>query len=156
MAKIKRKGAYAYETPLDNPNTGEMGWNQNLSALVVPKVAEQALLYGAVIRDLVMQHTDIMDFMLRVKVPRTSFLVMVDDEGIDHPLQNTTRYYVSTEGGQLMKIMPPLAKDPEKWRRIGVESGWKAQPCNDIAHATTPIDYEYYIQKIEKLVLGLR
>ena len=54
-----------------------------------------------------------------------------------------------------MKWMPPLAKNPEKWRQIGVESGWTVQVCNDIADATLPVDYDYYIQEVEKLVLGL-
>ena len=62
----------------------------------------------------------------------------------------------SAKGGKpLTKWMPPLAKNPEKWRQIGVESGWTVQVCNDIADATLPVDYDYYIQEVEKLVLGL-
>jgi hypothetical protein len=51
--------------------------------------------------------------------------------------------------------MPPLAKNPLKWRPIGIESGWNVQVCNDIKDATLPVDYDYYIQEIEKLTLGL-
>ena len=50
--------------------------------------------------------------------------------------------------------MPPLKSKPE-WRRIGVESGWNVQVCNDIKDAVLDVDYDYYVQEIEKLTLGL-
>jgi hypothetical protein len=28
-------------------------------------------------------------------------------------------------------------------------------PCNDVSTATLPVDYSYYIQEVEKLVLPL-
>lgn len=142
---VKRKGAYEYERD----------WSQNHSALVVPKVAEIVLLTGANIRDTILKHTEFMDFMLRAKIPRSSKLVLVDDDGVDHPLQNVTRYYISKKGGKLVKIMPPLPKKPDEWRRIGIESGWKVQPCNNMVQANTEIDYDYYVKEVEKLVLGL-
>jgi hypothetical protein len=150
--KVKRKGAYCHNTA----DTNEMDWNQNHSALVIPKVAEAVLVNDAPIRETLENWPDKMDFMLRVKVPRSSKL-MLHYEGIDYPLENTQRYYVSKGGGQLAKIMPPLAraKDPTAWRRIGVESGWSVCPCNDIKQATLPIEYEYYIREIEKLTLGV-
>ena len=52
-----------------------------------------------------MNHRDIHDFQLSVKVPRSSRL-----EWGDEVVQNTTRYYVSTSGKGLAKVMPPLAK----------------------------------------------
>jgi hypothetical protein len=140
--EVKRKGAYEWD----------MEWHQNHSALVVAKVAERVLVEDASIYDCLSSWPDIMDFMLRVKVPRGSRLVLHED-GVDKPLENTQRYYVSTEGGQLFKIMPPLAKSPDKWRRIGVESGWNVCPCNDIQDATAPIDFRYYAEEIEKLCL---
>jgi hypothetical protein len=145
--KIKRKGAYEYD----------LEWHQNHSALVVPKVAEKVLLRGAPIRSTVEQWPDIMDFMLRTKVPRSSKLVM-EQEGVETPCQNVTRYYVARGGGSLFKVMPPLAKNPGVWRRIGVESGWGVQVCNDIRDAgagALPVDFEYYIREVEKLVNGL-
>jgi hypothetical protein len=138
--KRKFKGAYMYKR----------GWHQDHSAMVIPKVAEKVLLDGAPIRETVINWPDKMDFMLKVKVPRTSHL-MIDDK----PLQRITRYYVSTEGGSLFKWMPPL-KGKTEWRKIGVECGWKVTPCNDIKDAVAPIDYEYYIQEVEKLCLILR
>jgi hypothetical protein len=106
----KRKGAYEYN----------MGWHQNAGGLVIAKVAEKVLVEGAPIRQTVEQWPDIMDFMLRTKVPRSSHLGLERD-GVTVRLQNTTRYYIAKGGGRLFKWMPPLAKKPGEWRKIGVE-----------------------------------
>lgn len=138
--KTKRKGKYEYD----------MEWHQNHSALVVAKVAEKVLVEGLPVRKTIMEWPDRMDFMLRVKVPRTSHLLWGEEK-----VQNTCRYYVSKEGKPLTKVMPPLAKKPDHWRHVGVESGWKVCVCNDIKDATQPIDYEYYINEVEKLVMEM-
>jgi hypothetical protein len=53
--------------------------------------------------------------------------------------------------------MPPLAKKPGEWRKIGVESGWGVQPCNDIRDAgKLPVDFDYYVREVEKLCLSLK
>ena len=137
---VKRKGAYEYN----------IGWHQNHGGLVIAKVAEKVLIDGAPIRETVENWPDIMDFMLRTKVPRSSHLAWGNTK-----VQNTSRYYIAKDGKPLMKWMPPLAKKPGVWRQIGVESGWNVQVCNDIADATMPVDFDYYIQEIEKLTLGL-
>lgn len=141
--KVKRKGAYEYNRE----------WHQNHSALVVPKAAESHLLHGTGIREFIVNHPDFMDFMLRAKIPRGSRLVWEID-GVDYELSNLTRYYASKTGGKLIKIMPPLKGKTED-RRIGIEKQWLCQPCNKITQAVAPVDYEYYIQETEKLVLGL-
>ena len=127
--KVKRKGAYEHD----------LEWHQNHSALVVPKVAEKVLLEGAPIRETVERWPDLMDFMLRTKVPRSSQLIMERLIGPEitetTELQRITRYYIAKGGGRLFKIMPPLARKPGEWRRIGVESGWGVHVCNDIRDA---------------------
>jgi len=142
--KLKRKGAYEYD----------LEWHQNHSALVVPKVAEKVLVEGASIRETIENWPDMYDFMLRVKVPKSSYLAIDYGDG-EKQIQNTTRYYVAKGGGRLYKWMPPLAKKPDQWRRIGVESGWGVCVCNDIKDATAPVDFDYYIREVEKLCLGL-
>jgi hypothetical protein len=123
--------------------------------MVVAKVAEKVLVDGAPIRKTLEQWPDIMDFMLRTKVPRSSYLA-VEHDGVTSQLQNITRYVVSKNGGRLFKWLPPLKSKPGEWRKIGVEAGWGVQPCNDIRDAKdVKIDYDYYIKEIEKLVLGL-
>ena len=147
--KLKRKGAYEYV----------LGWHQNHSALVIPMVAEKVLVEGIGIREAVMNHSDIMDFMLRTKVPRSSKLVIQDEYGVDHQLQNITRYLVTKDGGKLFKLMPPtpkmLSEGKMEWRRIGVESGWNVTECNVLKDSYPEIDFEYYVKGVEKLVLGL-
>ena len=142
--KVKRKGAYEYNRE----------WHQNQSALVIPKAAEAHLLHGTSIREFVMNHEDIFDFLMLAKAPRGSSLVWHLD-GVDYALQKNTRYYVAQQGGEIIKIMPPLAKSPNQWRRIAIEKGWSAQPCNRIEQATMPVNHDYYIQEVEKLCLGL-
>jgi hypothetical protein len=142
----KRKGAYEYD----------MEWHQNHGAMVVAKVAEKVLVDGAPIRQTLQQWPDIMDFMLRTKVPRSSHLAIERGDGLTSQLQNITRYYIAEGGGRLFKWMPPLKAKPEQWRKIGVESGWGVQPCNDIREAgKLPVDFDYYVQEVEKLCLGL-
>ena len=150
---VKRKGAYEYN----------LQWHQNASALVVPKVAEKILLQGGNIRDEVILHAHEpycqWDFMLRVKVPKSSRLV-VHRDGVDELVQNLTRYYVSNEGGELVKIMPPTPKmireGKTENRRIAVQKGWRVCVCNDIRGARDDINYDYYVNEVEKLIMGLR
>jgi hypothetical protein len=143
--KVKRKGAYEYK----------LGWHQNAGGLVIPKVAEKVLVEGAPIRQTLEQWPDIMEFMLSTKVPRSSYLA-IEHDGVTSQLQNITRYYIAQGGGRLFKWMPPTKTKPEVWRKIGVESGWGVQPCNDIKDAgKLPVDFDYYIREVEKLCLGL-
>lgn len=138
--KVKRKGAYEYD----------QDWHQNHGGLVIAKVTEQVLVHGAPIRETVEQWSDIMDFMLRTKVPRSSYLQWGEDQA-----QNISRYYIAKGGKPLFKWMPPL-KGKTEWRKIAVESGWGVQVCNDIADAgKLPIDFEWYIQEVEKLCLSV-
>lgn len=142
--KVKRKGAYEHD----------LEWHQNHSALVVPKVAEQVLVHGAPIRSSVEVHPDIMDFMLRAKVPRSGRLT-IEKDGEHQQIQNITRYYVAKGGGHLFKWLPPL-KGKTEWRKFAIESGWGVQVCNDISDAgELPVDFDYYINEIEKLTLGM-
>lgn len=142
---VKRKGAYEWD----------LEWHQNASALVVPKVAEKVLVEGVSIRETVQNWPDKMDFLLRTKVPRSSYLT-IEKDGQAYQLQNITRYYIARDGGHLFKLMPPL-KGKTEWRKIGVESGWGVHVCNDLANLDgLPVDYDYYIREVEKLVLILR
>lgn len=141
--KLKRKGAYEHDG---------LDWPKNHSSLIVQKAAEHALVNGGDIEKFIKNHTDKYDFMLRTKVPRSSRLVTVDDEGVETPQQNICRYYISTEGDKLVKIMPPLPKKPDVERYIGIDKDWFVKTCNDINDFRWDIDYDYYIGEAEKLV----
>lgn len=104
--KVKRKGAYEYETQ----------WHQDPSMKIVAKAAEACLVYGKCLATFIVEHTNPFDFMLRAKVPKTNQLVMRYAGGTQVELQKTTRYFASVTGGQLFKIMPPT--EPEgSWKR---------------------------------------
>lgn len=91
--KLKRKGAYEYERE----------WHQNHSAMIVPKIVERVLVSGADIREEIYRdENDLMDFMLRAKVPRANKL-----EWGGQPVGNIVRYYISTDGDILEDVRPP-------------------------------------------------
>ena len=144
---VKRKGAYEYK----------MGWHQNHSALVVPRVAEMALIEGANIRQTVEAWPDMMDFMIKVKVPRTSRLMWGDRQ-----IQGTSRVLVTRDGQPLVKVMPPLGGINKKGeprnqeRPMNQMSGWLTTVCNDVPDVRPAINYDYYVQEVEKLVMGLK
>ncbi len=159
--KLKRKGAYGYGD--------DLGWHQNHGSRIVAIAAEAALVHGVPIAETVNNHTDMMDFMKRTKVPRSSRLMLEFAGGAaSQQQQNITRYYVADGGGSLMKIMPPtpaqVKKDPAApERRIGIDVGWTVTPCNDLG--ATPmtgefaknryfydLNHDYYITQAEKLV----
>jgi hypothetical protein len=137
---VKRKGPFEYDVE----------WHQDSSAIIVAKVAEKVLLEGAPIRATVEQWPDLMDFMIRIKVPRSGHLQWGDAK-----VQNTTRYYVSKTGKPLRKWLPPL-KGKDEWRGFGVCAGWGVQVCNNIKDATEPVEFDWYVSEIEKLCNPLR
>lgn len=119
--KTKCKGAYQYE---------ELGWHQNHSALIIARAAFERITKGVPIEDTIKNHTDYFDFMYRTKVPRSSRLIGIDEHGFEDQLQRITRYYVSKEGVELVKIMPPLEN-----KKI-IETTWR-KPENGEELVTT-------------------
>lgn len=145
--KLKNKGAYEYK---------DLGWHKNHSALVIPMAAEHQLLGRGSAEDFIRSHDNKWDFMLRTKVPRSSRLVLVDELGNEEQLQNICRYYPSTVGGKLIKIMPPLpGKEEAGERRLSIDAEWNVVPCNDISKFAWDINYNYYITEAMKLVTPL-
>lgn len=103
--KLKRKGAYEYKTL----------WHQDPSSKVVAMAAEAALVRGQCPAEFILAHRHPFDFMIRAKVPRSSRLVLRNDAG-ERAIQNTTRVFVSLNGGRLFKVMPPT-EQPGTWKR---------------------------------------
>ena len=105
--KLKRKGAYEYNTQ----------WHQDPSSSVVAMAAEAALVRGESVRDFITNHRDPFDFMLRAKVPRSNKLMHRWPEfGVELELQHITRYFISHNGGYLVKLAPPTG-EPGTWKR---------------------------------------
>ena len=145
--KLKRKGAYQYEG---------LGWHQDQGSLIVPMAAEAQMLKGLPIREFISEHLkdcdNKWDFLLRTKVPRSSKLVMVMDDGSEVQQQNVCRYYISKTGGKLVKIMPALEGGTED-RRLSIDSNWKVRICNEMVDELSDLDVEYYAQEAEKLII---
>lgn len=105
--KLKRKGAYEYNTQ----------WHQDPSSPVVAMAAEAALVRGVPVREFVTNHREPFDFMLRAKVPRGNKLMHRWPEfGVELELQHITRYFISHNGGYLVKVAPPTG-EPGTWKR---------------------------------------
>lgn len=141
--KVKAKGAYEI--------TEEHHKNQSMK--VVQKAVNKHLSTGEPIEDLIKNHDDKYDFMLRAKIPKAYDLVSVDDEGAEKKEQNVCRYYVSThpEARTLIKVMPPL-KGKEEPRRNNIQVDRKCIVCNNINDFVGEIDYDYYINEAKKLI----
>ena len=72
--KVKRKGAYALETALENPFTGEVQWHKDNSSLVVQKAVDANLTRSKDVMAFIYEHKDPWDFMCHLKVGRKSRL----------------------------------------------------------------------------------
>lgn len=149
--KVKAKGAYEWEALYrkDHPAPDSITWHKNHSAMVVQMAVTEHLVNGKDIGEFIRNHNDVHAFMLRTKVPRSSRLMWGDEQ-----IQNTTRYYMSKNGRQLTKVMPPLAKNPDKERPIKIHDGWKVTPINTMREVDD-IDPAWYIEEAEKLVFPL-
>lgn len=146
--KRKRIGAYAHLTTLDDPYTRERQWHQDHSALVVRKAAEAALCDDADISKFIMGHRDPAAFMLSVKVQRSGRLHHGDQQ-----IQNTSRYYISTDGEPLTKYLPPLGSNTDD-RAFAVEKGWNVTITNDANDFKwSNLNWLYYIEEARKLMI---
>ena len=119
--KVKRIGAYAYERADENPATREVPYHKDPSALIVPKAAEAVLVHGKDIEQFIREHRDPYDFMLRAKVPRSNNLMMRWSEWeTEIKLPTIIRYFVSRNGGSLVKVAPPTGKAGTWKRKNGI------------------------------------
>lgn len=128
---LKQKGAYEWK---------ELPHHKNQSALVVKMAAEAYIANGTDPEEFIRNHKDKFDFQLRTKVPRSSKLVLTDDNGIDHQVQNICRYYVSSKGMDLVKVMPPLSEFKE-------EQVWVSHELMDEVTISSKTDIAKYEKK---------
>lgn len=140
--KLKNKGAYEY---------ANLAWHKNMSALVVPMAAEHEIMGRGSARDFILNHKDEYDFMLRAKVPRSSKLLTVDNDGNEAVQQNICRYYPSMTDLKLVKLMPSDNSE-DGWKRSGIDTDWNIKVCNDMSDFNWDINYDYYIDEARKLI----
>lgn len=148
---VKCKGAYEWEGLYrpNHPKPADITWHKNHSAVIVQQAVQAHLIDGADIHEFIRAHQDPFDFMLRVKAPKTSRLMCGDKQ-----IQNTTRYYISTTGEQMVKVMAPLAKNPEAERPIKIHDGYRSTPMNTMGEVKD-IDYSWYVREAQELITPL-
>lgn len=121
---LKQKGRYWYPDPLDHFNSISQSqppaWHKDLGNIVSIRAAVASMVHGIDVETYIRTHSDPFDFMLRYKTKRSDTLTIGGRE-----VQKTTRYFVSTNGGQMMKTAP--AKGP-----IGQYK--KAQKVSDVEY----------------------
>lgn len=148
--KVKTKGRYEV-MPYD-----KIGWHKNLSSMVIPTACLADLLGFCSAEDFIRSHRDPYDFVLRTKVQRSSKLYLTFDDGREEQQQNICRYFPATEGGKLVKLMPPL-EDGGEWRRLGIDTEWNVLTCNNMKDFNwSKLNYDYYITEAQKLLDGVK
>lgn len=147
--KVKSKGRY------EVAHFEKLGWSKNHSAMIVPIAAMEYIVNGKDVESTIFAHKDEFDFLLRAKIPRSSKLYLVYDDGREVQQQNICRYYPSETGGKLVKLMPGL-KPGDDWRRLGIDTEWSVETCNNIKEFDwSKLNYEYYISEAKKLVAAV-
>ena len=152
--KVKRKGA-AFKTHK------ELELHENHSALIINEAISQYFISNVSPEQYLLQDIEsngLKNFFMRAKVQKDHKLVARDEE--DVTLQRLVRYVVTNTGVSLIKIMPPLAKNPDKWRETEIEAGWKTTVCNNLSTINESeiienLNLEYYLQAIKKIINGI-
>lgn len=105
---LKQKGAYWHPDPRNYNESISLAsppcWYKDLGNIVSVRAALAAMVHGIDPETYIRAHSDPFDFMLRIKVDRSSLLYLGDK-----PIQRTTRYYVTTDGLPMVKLSPPPA-----------------------------------------------
>lgn len=117
---LKTKGAYWAPDPLDYADSisecQPPAWHKDLGNTVSIRAAVAAMTQGIDPEWFIRLCTNPFDFMLRIKVDRSSKLIL---GGITE-IQRTSRYYVSTCGEEMTKVSPPVGQLGAFKRKNGV------------------------------------
>lgn len=103
---LKLKGAYW--SPDEKDYEGSIStcqppaWHKDLGNTISIRAAVAAMTKGIKTEDFIKNCHNPFDFMCRIKVNKSDNLLL---DG--KPIQKTSRYYVSTNGGQMIKSSPP-------------------------------------------------
>lgn len=114
---LKLKGAYWHPDPRDYANSigtsSPPAWHKDLGNLVSIRAANAAMIQGIDPEAFIRAHTDPFDFMCRIKVARSSRLMLGEQR-----IQSTTRYFVALDGQPMSKVSPPpVGEVLGSWKR---------------------------------------
>jgi len=151
--KVKCKGAFEWE---DLQNKKVATFHKNKSFLIIPKAIYAYFVNGIEPEDFLRENTDVHDYCGAVKSKGGWYYeeryVHMGELTINR-LQKIVRYYVSNNGGKIVKCHPD-------GREIQVESGsWLQSVVNRIDPSTHidqyDINYNYYLEEINKQIEGI-
>lgn len=102
---LKLKGAYWTPDPCDYhrsiADAQPVSWHKNFSNVVSTRAAVAHMVHGIDIEQFIRQCMNPFDFMCAVKVKRSDTLLWGNQQ-----MQRNTRFYISTDGQNLIKRMP--------------------------------------------------
>lgn len=99
---VKRIGKYWYANKWEDYDSAAGKWHTDVSMMIVPKIAEQVMLYGHDPMMLLKMATNPFDFMIRQKIVGQQKGYIGSTE-----TQKTVRYYVSKAGEAMTVVRPP-------------------------------------------------
>jgi hypothetical protein len=145
---IKKKGDFNTQSLLE----------KNPSRRIIAIAMEKYFVGGIVPRDTILGHKRIYDFCIGVKASK-QYHYEVHQGGKKEIYHRLVRYYVSKEGGKLLKIKNPDSEADGNDVSQCEAGNWKITVANQIDD-TRPIssygiDYEYYIDKANERIDAL-
>lgn len=151
--KVKCKGAFEWE---DLQSKKVATFHKNKSFLIIPKAIYAYFVHGIKPEDFLRDNTNVMDYCAGVKSKGSWYYEerYVDKNTLKtNRLQKIVRYYVSKNGGKIVKCHPD-------GREIQVESGsWLQTVVNRIDPSLSidkyDINYSYYLEEINKQIEGI-
>lgn len=151
--KVKCKGAFEWE---DLQKKKVATFHKNKSFLIIPKAIYAYFVEGTQPEDFLRDNRDIVDYCAGVKSRGSWYYeerYIDKGELVVNRLQKIVRYYVSNNGGKIVKCHPDN-------REIQVESGqWLQTVVNRIDPAVPlenyDINFSYYLEEIYKQIAGI-
>lgn len=116
---LKLKGAYWTPSETDYENSISTcqppAWHKDLGNVVSIRAAVDAMVNGTKPEYFIKNCTNPYDFMCRIKVNKSDNLFLDNQK-----VQKTSRYYISTNGGNMIKSSPPTGYIGEYKKKNGV------------------------------------
>jgi hypothetical protein len=140
--KHKTKGSFQV-VPEAN---GKIAFNKDWSMRVVKKALHDYYIYNIPIKDSIMNNTDILDYCKVFRNKGGSKAEFINSKIETIPLSKTTRYFISNNGGKIIKIYDSGKKEL-------VEATGKITIFNKIENkhiSEYMINYGYYIRECNK------
>jgi hypothetical protein len=144
--KIKNKGCFEVNKVIGS----EPAYHKNNSFKVVPIALQEYFINNIPIETTINNHNNIYDFCGRVKAKAGMHYILhyvKDKKHVEEKQQKNTRYYVSTNGGRLLKYY-------SDGRTSDIHVNYKVSVANKIDNNKTydNINHSFYIRECYKVI----